>query len=60
MKTLKCSDVGFVCDHVIQADTIEDVMQRAAEHARTVHQVEVTPEQAAQIVLLIHERSENA
>lgn len=60
MKTLKCSDIGFVCDYVIQADTVEAVMQQAAEHARTAHQVDMTPEQAAQIALLIQERSENA
>jgi hypothetical protein len=36
------------------------VMQQAAEHARTAHQVDMTPEQAAQIALLIQERSENA
>ncbi len=39
-KVLKCSDVGFECDGVIRADTEEQVMQQAAEHAKTVHDVQ--------------------
>lgn len=53
MKTLHCSDAGFDCSAVVQANTDEEVLQRAAEHARTVHQVDVTPEMAAQIKTLI-------
>lgn len=55
MKTLHCSDAGFSCSAVVQANTEEEVLQQAAEHARTVHQVEVTPEMAAQIKTLIKE-----
>ncbi len=53
MQTLHCSAAGFVCEHVIQADTVEEVLAQAAEHARQVHGVEVTPEMAAQIKTLI-------
>ena len=49
MKTLHCSDAGFDCSAVVQANTEDEVLQRAAEHARTVHHVEVTPEMAEQI-----------
>lgn len=55
MKTLHCSDAGFDCKAVVQANTEEEVLQQAAEHARTVHHVEVTPEMAAQIKTLIKE-----
>lgn len=53
MKTLHCSDAGFDCSAVIQANTEEEILQQAAEHARTVHNVEVTPQMAAQITTLI-------
>ena len=36
-KVLQCKDVGFQCDGVVRADTEEQVLQMAAEHARTVH-----------------------
>lgn len=53
MKTLHCSDAGFECSAVIQANTEEEILQQAAEHARTAHNVEVTPQMAAQITTLI-------
>lgn len=59
MKTLQCSDVGFKCEHVVRAATVEAVMQQAAEHARTVHNVEVTAEQAAQIQQLIRDEAQD-
>lgn len=37
MKELRCADVGFDCDARFQADTEDEVMAQAAEHARTVH-----------------------
>jgi predicted small metal-binding protein len=55
MKTLRCRDVGFDCDHEIRADTEEGVLQQAAEHAQSVHGVTVTPEVAAQVQALIRE-----
>ena len=53
MKTLHCSDVGFDCKAVIQADSEEAVLQQAAAHAKQVHGIEVTPELAEQIKPLI-------
>jgi predicted small metal-binding protein len=48
-KVIKCRDVGFDCEGVIRAETEEQAMQQAAEHARTAHGVEVTPEVAKQV-----------
>lgn len=49
-KVLNCRDVGFDCEGVIRAESEDEVMRQAAEHARTVHGVdEVTPEMAEQI-----------
>ncbi len=55
MKVLRCRDAGFACEHEIRAESEEEVLQQAAEHAQTVHGVEVTPELAEQIKGLIQE-----
>lgn len=55
MKTLHCSDAGFDCKGVIRANSEAEVLHQAAEHARTVHGVQVTPEMAAQLRTLIKE-----
>jgi predicted small metal-binding protein len=34
-KTVSCRDVGMDCDFVAWGETTEDIMQQAAEHART-------------------------
>jgi predicted small metal-binding protein len=36
-KQLNCADVGFDCGAQINADTEEEVMAQAAEHAKSVH-----------------------
>ena len=44
-KVLHCRDVGFDCDGVIRAETEEEVLKKAAEHAQTVHNLkEITEE----------------
>jgi predicted small metal-binding protein len=44
-KVIHCRDVGFDCDGVIRAETEDEALQMAAQHARTVHGLqEVTPE----------------
>ena len=58
MKILHCSDAGFDCNAVVKAATEEEVLQQAAEHARTVHGVTVSPDMAAQIRTLIRDEKE--
>lgn len=42
---IRCRDVGFDCDGVIRAETEEEALQQAAEHAKEVHGLEdVTPD----------------
>jgi len=53
MKTLHCSDLGFDCKAVVNANTEEEVLKIAAEHAQSVHNVTVTPEMAQQVKALI-------
>jgi predicted small metal-binding protein len=57
MKTLKCSDAGFTCDGVISANTEDEVMNLAAQHALEVHGVMVTPELAEQLRPLIKDEA---
>jgi predicted small metal-binding protein len=53
MKTLHCRDLGFDCEGVIKANSNEEVLQQAAQHAQDVHHVTVTPELAQQAQALI-------
>jgi predicted small metal-binding protein len=56
MRELRCRDVGFDCDAVVHAETDEEILAQAAAHAKEVHNVEVTPQQAEQIATLIHDK----
>ncbi|MGH3116482.1 MAG: DUF1059 domain-containing protein [Gaiellales bacterium] len=47
-KELICSDVGFDCDAVVQADSEEEVMAQAATHAREVHGLQQIDDQTAE------------
>ena len=49
MKQLFCRDAGFDCSHEIRAESEQEVLKQAAEHVQTVHNMEVTPELAAQV-----------
>lgn len=42
-KVLNCRDVGFDCDGVCRAETADEVLQMAAEHARTMHNIHEIP-----------------
>jgi predicted small metal-binding protein len=55
MKTLHCRDAGFDCQAVIRANTEEEVLKEAAQHALEVHGVPVTQELAEQLKTLIIE-----
>jgi len=58
MKTLHCSDAGFDCQGVIRANTEEEVLNQAAQHALEVHGVSVTQELVEQLKTLIKEEKE--
>jgi uncharacterized OsmC-like protein/predicted small metal-binding protein len=55
MKLLRCRDAGFDCDHEVRAESEEELLQKVAEHAQTVHNVEATPELVEQVKSLIRE-----
>ncbi len=58
MKKLNCCDAGFDCPSVIRANSEEEVLTQAAQHALEVHGVTVTAEMAAQIKTLIKDEVE--
>jgi predicted small metal-binding protein len=58
MKVVHCRDVGFDCEGVVRAETEAEVLRQVAEHARKVHDVEVTPELAQQVKDLIKDESQ--
>jgi len=48
-KVLRCRDVGiWDCDFVVHADTEEELLKKAAEHAKTVHNLEEITEEAVE------------
>jgi predicted small metal-binding protein len=55
MKTLHCSDAGFDCQAVIHAETEEEVLTQAGDHALKIHNTVVTEEMVQQIKTLIRE-----
>ena len=49
-KVLACKDVGVNCDFVIKGKDETDVLQQAAQHAKSCHHnVQMTPEVQAKI-----------
>lgn len=45
MKKLLCRDLGFNCGHEIEAETEEEILNAAAQHALAEkHLTEITPE----------------
>jgi predicted small metal-binding protein len=56
MKELRCADAGFECEAVIQGEDEQQVMSKAADHAREVHGLtEIDEETGRQIRSLIHD-----
>jgi len=49
-KSLKCRDVGVDCDVELHGKDEAEIMQKAAEHAKSCHQgVQITPELQAKL-----------
>lgn len=44
-KRLSCRDVGVDCDFVACGESEEEIFQKAAEHARTAHNMSEIPEE---------------
>jgi len=46
-KVVTCKDVGVDCDFVARGETEQDILQQAAEHARTAHNMTEIPAELA-------------
>ena len=49
-KVLKCGDVFSGCAAQVSAETVEEVLRQAAEHARAIHNVSNVDEATVQKV----------
>ncbi len=53
-KAVYCKDAGFTdCSAVMRGETEEEVIQKAAEHGKSVHNLDLTPELAQQVKAII-------
>lgn len=50
MKLLRCRDVGFDCDAVMRAETEREILEQAAEHAKSAHNLSEISESAIEKV----------
>ena len=49
-KAINCRDVGMDCDFEASANTVEELMTKCAEHARTGHgMMEIPPDLVAKV-----------
>jgi len=49
-RVVSCKDVGVDCDFVMRGETDQDILQQAAAHARTAHNMtEIPPEIAEKL-----------
>lgn len=49
-KVMRCADVVGTCDFVARGDSEQEILEQAAEHARSAHDVtEITPELAEKV-----------
>jgi predicted small metal-binding protein len=44
-KVLRCRDVGMDCDFVARANTEEEILKQAAQHAQTTHNMKDIPQE---------------
>ena len=57
MLKLKCKDAGFDCKFVVKGKTVEEIMQKASDHAMKDHGMkpeDMTTEMQTKIKSLIH------
>ena len=58
-KILRCADVSAGCDAEIRGESEHDVLRKAAEHAKTAHNMEnIPPDMLSKIKSAIHDEGE--
>lgn len=43
MPSFKCRDIGMDCDFEATAETVDELMKKIAEHAKSAHNMETIP-----------------
>ena len=60
-KVLKCRDVGVDCDFEARGNTVDEILQKAAEHAKGCHTgTQMTPELVTKIKKAIKEETDSS
>ena len=55
-KVLRCRDVGMDCSFEVRADSEEEILKKAAEHAQAVHNMkEITKEVVEKVRAVIRD-----
>ena len=49
-KVLRCRDVGMDCKFEVRAETEEEILKKAVEHAQTVHNMKEIPREVVEKV----------
>jgi predicted small metal-binding protein len=52
-KTLHCRDLGFDCDHVVEGESEESVLEQAAAHAKSEHGLDEIPDEVVEKALTL-------
>lgn len=56
MKKVHCRDVGYDCDGIVSAETVEEMLAKVAQHAKEAHGLEeVTEAVVAKVKSVIRE-----
>ena len=50
-KAISCRDVGVDCDFQVQAETMEELLQKCAEHGKAAHGMNEIPADLATKVM---------
>jgi len=55
-KVINCSDTGMHCHYIIRAETEQEALDKAAQHAKEQHGVsELSPEMASKVKAAVHD-----
>jgi len=60
MKDFHCKDTGASCDFVARGNSNKEILDQVGQHARSAHNMPVTPELARKVEGLIHDESSDA
>ncbi len=60
MRDFHCSDAGMKCDFVAKGSSDDEILQKAGQHARQAHGMQVTPDLEKTVRGLIHDETSDA